>query len=120
MRDDHVAEWKEEEEAPFRGWDFSHLHGRLVEEKPPWDYRALAGDVLRQAQVARAKPKWPYWTAKNLITELRATGFTIDDAHNWTGRWSTSGRRASSGTDHLPHGVEKRGGDLDAVPGLVL
>lgn len=30
----------EAEQAPFEGWDFSHLAGRLVEPPPPFDYPA--------------------------------------------------------------------------------
>jgi SAM-dependent methyltransferase len=26
---------------PFSGWDFSYLRGRMVEEKPDWDYAAM-------------------------------------------------------------------------------
>ena len=32
--------------APFAGWDFSRLDGRLSEEATPWDYRALVTAAL--------------------------------------------------------------------------
>lgn len=42
--------WLEAEVArPFVGWDFSAVAGRLREEPPPWDYRALVGAALREA-----------------------------------------------------------------------
>lgn len=49
-RDALISFWKEEEQAPFAGWDFSHLHGRLTESPLPWDYLALARELLPQAQ----------------------------------------------------------------------
>ncbi|MFZ1989784.1 MAG: methyltransferase domain-containing protein [Alphaproteobacteria bacterium] len=39
---DLVAQWKKDEAAPFSGWDFSYLAGRHDEDRPPWDYVALA------------------------------------------------------------------------------
>jgi hypothetical protein len=37
MNRDHLVEaWKREEDRPFTGWDFSYLHGRMLEEQPPW------------------------------------------------------------------------------------
>jgi SAM-dependent methyltransferase len=47
--DDFIALWKQEEQAPFTGWDFSYLEGRMVEEQPPWSYKARAAEVLRSA-----------------------------------------------------------------------
>jgi SAM-dependent methyltransferase len=41
--------WRKEEEAPFSGWDFSYLEGRMVEESLPWDYMALAAARMEQA-----------------------------------------------------------------------
>jgi SAM-dependent methyltransferase len=31
---------------PFQGWDFSVLHGRFVDGKPSWDYRAIVSAEL--------------------------------------------------------------------------
>lgn len=39
----------EAQRAQFSGWDFSYLDGRWHEESPPWDYRAIVIDRLRQA-----------------------------------------------------------------------
>lgn len=46
---DWKARWLAEEAvAHIHGWDFSHLEGRYAEEDSlPWDYRALALELLR-------------------------------------------------------------------------
>jgi SAM-dependent methyltransferase len=49
-RVDLVKSWKEEERFPFKGWDFSHLEGRIRTEDPPWDYLLLAGERMKSAQ----------------------------------------------------------------------
>lgn len=36
--------------APFSGWDFSWLIGRMNEETPPWDYSQLVRSHLSNAQ----------------------------------------------------------------------
>lgn len=41
-----VTEWLREEQEPFSGWDFAHLHGRSIDEQPPWDYMAMARDLV--------------------------------------------------------------------------
>lgn len=33
-----IVKWKQEEAAPFAGFDFSYLDGRLRDEAPPWSY----------------------------------------------------------------------------------
>jgi SAM-dependent methyltransferase len=43
---DLSEEWRREEQQPFVGWDFSHLAGRLLEEKPPWSYPTRAAELL--------------------------------------------------------------------------
>ena len=45
-RNARIRRWKAEEEiAHIRGWDFSHIEGRYMEEGDlPWDYRA---EILR-------------------------------------------------------------------------
>ena len=48
-RDKLVETWKREERAPFTGWDFSRLDGRMVEEQPPWSYATRAAELMRQA-----------------------------------------------------------------------
>lgn len=39
--------WHAEETHAFQGWDFSHLDGRWADDDLPWDYRALALELLR-------------------------------------------------------------------------
>ncbi|MCB9420281.1 MAG: class I SAM-dependent methyltransferase [Ardenticatenaceae bacterium] len=48
-RDALIAFWREEEAVPFQGWDFSYLHGRFHESPLPWDYMALARNLLPDA-----------------------------------------------------------------------
>ncbi len=42
LTDTLVRQWERDAAAPFEGWDFSYLKGRLIETKPGWDYQALA------------------------------------------------------------------------------
>lgn len=39
--------WKKEEALTIDGWDFSHIAGRCIEGKLPWDYRAKVLDFLK-------------------------------------------------------------------------
>lgn len=42
------ALWEKEEQlGTISGWDFSHLNGRLIEKKLPWDYKAKVLDFLK-------------------------------------------------------------------------
>jgi SAM-dependent methyltransferase len=45
-----LEEWQAAATAPFEGWDFSHLDGRMTEAEPPWSYPDLA-----KAAVARSR-----------------------------------------------------------------
>lgn len=42
-----IEEWKNEEQAPFTGWDFSHLDGRMLEEQAPWSYSRRAAELMQ-------------------------------------------------------------------------
>ncbi len=44
-----IAEWKAEGQAPFAGWDFSHLDGRMLEDQAPWSYSTRAAELMRGA-----------------------------------------------------------------------
>jgi SAM-dependent methyltransferase len=44
-----LAGWKTEEQAPFSGWDFSYLDGRMFEDQPPWSYPQRADELLQGA-----------------------------------------------------------------------
>lgn len=37
-------------EAPFAGWDWSYLHGRLTQAELPWDYSAKVRAMMRRAR----------------------------------------------------------------------
>jgi hypothetical protein len=39
--------WLAEESAPFSGWDFSRLDGRMITEPLPWNYRTIVERCLR-------------------------------------------------------------------------
>ncbi|MCZ7671964.1 MAG: hypothetical protein M5U34_34940 [Chloroflexi bacterium] len=41
--------WRHEEQVPFKGWDFSYIRERMIEESPPWSYKALAMTLMAQA-----------------------------------------------------------------------
>jgi SAM-dependent methyltransferase len=47
--DDLHDQWTRAAAAPFEGWDFSYLKGRLVEDEPSWDYLTLAKAAVAQA-----------------------------------------------------------------------
>ena len=76
--DDFTALWKQEEQVPFTGWDFSYLKGRMMEEQPPWSYTMRATEVLKGAvslldmgtgggeRLLRLREHWP---EKVVVTE---------------------------------------------------
>lgn len=46
---DLYEQWKNDERAPFEGWDFSYLKDSLVEEQPPWDYKEVVKGLVKNA-----------------------------------------------------------------------
>lgn len=50
--EDLLDHWRALYQSPAEGWDFSEFDGRVIEEAPPWSYRALAADALRSAKSA--------------------------------------------------------------------
>lgn len=42
-----IQAWKEEEAAPFAGWDFSHIAGRWQDGELPWDYKTVVQSFLK-------------------------------------------------------------------------
>jgi hypothetical protein len=38
--------WLAEEKSAFKGWDFSYLEGRIIEEELPWDYKSIVSEYL--------------------------------------------------------------------------
>ncbi len=47
MSKDWFTQWKQEENAPFTGWDFSYLRGRYEEEMLPWCYEEKVKAFLK-------------------------------------------------------------------------
>lgn len=47
---DLIAQWKKDENAHFSGWDFSYLNQRVIDESPPWDYKAIAREHLSKSR----------------------------------------------------------------------
>ncbi|MGD8626113.1 MAG: class I SAM-dependent methyltransferase [Anaerolineae bacterium] len=77
-REPLVKAWKGEERAPFTGWDFSHLDGRMIEERPPWSYPARAAELMDQARAVldmgtgggeRLLALRDHWPEKVVVTE---------------------------------------------------
>jgi SAM-dependent methyltransferase len=44
------SQWRKDYEAPFTGWDFSYLDDRWMEEQPPWEYAALARQLIQKSK----------------------------------------------------------------------
>src|SRR3989344_2630509 len=49
MQNDIIAEWKKEEITKLKGWDFSHLKNRKIDEKLPWNYNVLAKKLVKKS-----------------------------------------------------------------------
>ena len=47
---DLIKQWKKEERMPFKGWDFSYIKNRIIEEKPPWNYAKIARQLIRKSK----------------------------------------------------------------------
>jgi len=83
---DQIEHWKQEEEQPFLGWDFSHLDGRMIEDQAPWSYSARAAELLRQSssvldlgtgggeRLLRLREHWP---SKVVVTENYPPNFRL-------------------------------------------
>ena len=44
-----IQQWKKDEKAPFKGWDFSYLKDRYIEEKPTWHYISIAKKLIKKS-----------------------------------------------------------------------
>src|SRR5260370_13160273 len=44
-----LEQWRQEEQRPFVGWDFSYIRGRIVTQQPPWSYADRAAALLEQS-----------------------------------------------------------------------
>lgn len=47
---DLIEQWKKDEKAFFRGWDFSYLKNRTKEGQPPWNYIKIAKELIKKAK----------------------------------------------------------------------
>ena len=77
-REELIKTWQREERAPFSGWDFSHLEGRMLEEQPPWSYAARAAELMDAASAVldmgtgggeRLLALREHWPGKVAVTE---------------------------------------------------
>ncbi len=76
--DELLALWHGEEQAPFIGWDFSHLDRRMLEDQAPWSYSTSASELLRAATSVvdlgtgggeRLLKLREWWPARVVVTE---------------------------------------------------
>jgi len=44
-----LEHWRQEEQRPFVGWDFSYIRGLIVSEHPPWSYAERAAAHMEQS-----------------------------------------------------------------------
>ena len=44
-----IEQWRRDAAAPFEGWDFAYLNGRMTQAEPGWDYVALARAAASRA-----------------------------------------------------------------------
>jgi SAM-dependent methyltransferase len=84
-----IAYWKQEEQAPFSGWDFSHVAGRMVEEQAPWSYATRAAELMRHATAVldletgggeRFLELRECWPPKVVVTESYPPNFQLASA----------------------------------------
>ena len=77
-REELIKTRQREERAPFSGWDFSHLEGRMLEEQPPWSYAARAAELMDAASAVldmgtgggeRLLALREHWPGKVAVTE---------------------------------------------------
>ncbi len=76
--DELREQWLAEEQVPFRGWDFSYVDGRVIDEAPPWDYMAMAATQMAQSTAMldmdtgggeRILSLRSHWPAKVVVSE---------------------------------------------------
>jgi SAM-dependent methyltransferase len=73
-----IKTWKQEEQQPFSGWDFSYLDGRMLEEQAPWSYSSRAAELMRRSSSVldmdtgggeRFLRLREFWPGKVVVTE---------------------------------------------------
>jgi len=45
-----IKQWKKDEKTIFKGWDFSHIKSRVIQEEPPWDYFNIAKKLFKNSK----------------------------------------------------------------------
>jgi ubiquinone/menaquinone biosynthesis C-methylase UbiE len=45
-----LQQWHKDENALFRGWDFSYLKGRYSEGNPDWNYMLIAKKLIKKSK----------------------------------------------------------------------
>lgn len=45
-----ISQWKEDEKAVFKGWDFSYLKKRMIDENPLWNYDEIAKKLIKKSK----------------------------------------------------------------------
>jgi len=48
--DNLLKQWKNEERALFKGWDFSYLKNRTTSDKLPWNYEKIAKKLVQKSR----------------------------------------------------------------------
>jgi SAM-dependent methyltransferase len=85
-RHEIIESWKREESQPFRGWDFSYLDGRMIEDQAPWSYSSRAAELMRQSSAAldlgtgggeRLLRLREHWPSKVVVTEDYPPNFRL-------------------------------------------
>jgi len=79
--------WREEEQRPFSGWDFSYIKDRTwTDENKTWSYMDRAAELLRQSKSAidldtgggeKLLELRPYWPTKMWATESYPPNFKL-------------------------------------------
>ena len=81
-----IETWKNEQQQPFTGWDFSYLDGRMMEEQAPWSYTSRAAELMRQASSVvdmgtgggeRLLKLQEFWPGKIVATENHPPNFRL-------------------------------------------
>ncbi len=44
-----IKQWKKDEKAVFRGWDFSYIKRRYKQEEPKWNYVGIAKKLIKKS-----------------------------------------------------------------------
>jgi SAM-dependent methyltransferase len=81
-----IERWKWEEQAPFTGWDFSHLDGRMLEDQAPWSYSTRAAELMDKSRSVldmgtgggeRLLKLRSHWPPKVVVTEDYPPNFKL-------------------------------------------